>query len=119
VLSIGVLVHLILTGARAGRQELATMRALGFTRRQMRAALAWQATIVTTVPFVIAAVVGAAAGRAVWLFYGRRLSVAPATVLSWRPALGFFLVFVVAANIVGSIAARTAARQRAAALRTE
>lgn len=120
VLSIGVLIHLVLTGARTGRHELATLRALGFTRRQVRAAVAWQATILAAVPFAIAALIGAAAGRAVWLAYAGRLSVAPATVLAWQPVLGFLVLFLLAANVVGLIAARTASRyQAAAALRTE
>lgn len=120
VLSVGVLIHLVLTGVRARRHELATLRSLGFTRRQVRAAVAWQATILTAVPFAVAALIGAAAGRAVWLAYAERLSVAPATVLAWQPVLGFLVQFLMAANVVGLIAARTATRyQAAAALRTE
>ena len=119
VLSIGVLVHLVLTGARAGRRELAMLRAFGITRRQAGAVVAWQATFVTAIPFAFAALVGAAAGSTLWLAYAGRLNVAPATVWFWRPVLAFFLVFLVAAIVLGLFAARSAARHPASALRTE
>ncbi len=120
LLGLGVLMHLVLTGLRAGRHEVATLRALGFSTRQVRAAAAWQATIVTVVPFALGGVAGLVAGRLVWLSYADHLNVAPATVLAWRPIVGFLLLFLVVANVIGAVAAWRLSRQRPAVeLRTE
>ncbi len=120
VLAIGVLTHLVYTGVRAGRHELALLRALGFTRAQVVTTIAWQTTIAIAVPFVAAALIGAVLGRAAWLIYAERLAVAPETVVAWRPVVGFFLVFLVAANVLGVVIGRGARRRTPAdVLRTE
>jgi hypothetical protein len=120
VLGLGVLMHLVLTGLQAGRRELATLRALGFTTRQVRSSAAWQASVATVVPFVVGAIVGAVVGRRVWLAYADRLNVAPATVSGWRPIVGFFLAFLVLANVIGALAAWRAVRRRSSVeLRSE
>jgi|GEM_PF-1631481 len=119
VLAAGVLAHLVFSGVHARRHELATLRALGFTGRQVRTALACQATAVTIVPFAIAAVIGTVAGRTVWFIYAERLGVAPEAVVAWRPLAAVLGTFIVIANVVAA-AAGYAVRHRAAAdLRTE
>jgi hypothetical protein len=110
VLGLGVLMHLVLTGLRAGRRELATLRALGFTTRQVRSSAAWQASVATVVPYVVGAFVGVVVGRRVWLAYSDRLNVAPATVSAWRPIVGFFLALLALANLIGALAAWWALR---------
>lgn len=120
LLALGVLIHLVYTGVRAGRHELATLRALGFSRAQVITSIAWQTTIVVAAPFALAAVVGAAIGRVLWLIYAERLSVAPETVTGWRPIAAFFLVFLVIANVLGVVIGRRARRSPPSeVLRTE
>ena len=75
ILAAGVLVHLVATGVRARRLELATLRSLGFTPRQTHAAVAWQATTVVVVAIGIGSVIGVVAGRGVWSGYAERLVV--------------------------------------------
>lgn len=119
-LGAGVLAHLVLTGLRAGRRELATLRALGFTRRQVRSSAAWLASLVTALPYVVGAVVGAVVGRLVWLAYAERLHVAPASVTGWRPIAASFLVFLVVGNLFGALGAWRALRRRSSGeLRSE
>lgn len=120
VLAIGVLVHLVYTGVRAGRHDLATLRALGFSRAQVVTTIAWQTTIAVAVPFAAAAVLGMVAGRLVWLAYAERLGVAPETVVAWRPIAGFFVAFLVAANVIGVVIGHGARNSApAGVLRTE
>ena len=66
VLGVGSVAHLCVTAARRGRRDLAVAKALGFTRRQVRAVLAWQATIVIVVGLVAGIPLGLAAGRITW-----------------------------------------------------
>src|SRR5262249_51248191 len=82
-LASAVLIHLVLTRARVRRRELATLRALGFTRGQVRAALAWSATTVTLASLLLAALIGVVAGRFAWERYATGLDVVPEAALPW------------------------------------
>ena len=120
VLAIGVLVHLVYSGVRHGRRDLATLPALGFTGPQVASAIGWQTTIAAVAPFAVGAVGGAIAGRVVWLVYADRLGVAPETIVAWRPILGFLVAFLVVANLVGVVIGRGIRRRSPSlVLRTE
>ncbi|MEP6661207.1 MAG: FtsX-like permease family protein [Acidimicrobiales bacterium] len=120
VLGAAVLTHLVLTGVRARRNELATLRALGFTSRQVRATLAWGATTVTVLTLLVALPLGIIAGRAAWEAYARRIDIVPESVSPWWPLALVAGVAVVLANVVALAAARTGSRRSpAAALRAE
>ena len=120
VLGAGVLTHLVLTGLLAGRRQIATLRALGFTNRQVRSTATWQAALITAIPYAAGALVGVIVGRLVWLAYAESLHVAPASVTGWRPIAGFFLAFLAFGTAIGVLAAWRALRRRSSAdLRTE
>jgi putative ABC transport system permease protein len=120
VLSIGVLMHLVYAGVRAGRRDLATMRVLGFSRRQVIGAVAWQTSIVVGVPFAAGAIIGSITGRAVWLIYADRLGVAPDAVVAWGAIIGVSVAFMLAATAIGVVIGRRAhARSPAELLRAE
>ena len=104
ILAAGVLVHLVATGVRARRLELATLRSLGFTPRQTHAAVAWQATTVVVVAIGIASVIGVVAGRGVWSGYAERLVVAPEPVTPWLTLVVVGIAGFVLANIVSWLA---------------
>ena len=112
--------HALVTGVRRRRRELAILKTLGFTRRQVRTTLAWQATTVATVGLVIGIPVGIIAGELLWRHVASGLGVSTdspfpgATVLLIVPAV---LALV---NLVALLPARAAAQaQPAAALRTD
>ena len=46
LLATATVAHALVTTVRRRRQELAVLRSLGFTRRQTRVAIAWQATLI-------------------------------------------------------------------------
>ena len=120
ILGAGVLVHLVATGVRARRIELATLRSLGFTPGQVRSAMAWQATTVVVTAVGIATVVGVIAGRAVWRGYAERLVVAPEPVSPWLAIVAVALAGLVLGNVVTWVSAgRFARRPPSEALRTE
>lgn len=97
------------------RRDLALFKTLGFTRRQLAASVAWQATITVGVGTIVGLPLGIVAGRGLWDLFAHELdAVARPTV----PALSLLLVAVSAlllANVVALFPARIAARTRAAA----
>ncbi|MCU1457922.1 MAG: hypothetical protein JWL73_2014 [Actinomycetia bacterium] len=80
VLGLGLMTGLTLfvgTSVRDRRRELAVLRALGFSRRELRATVAWQAATTVGVGLVIGIPVGAVAGRFAWRAFADQLGVVP------------------------------------------
>ena len=120
LLAIGVVANLLLSSIRRRRRDFAILKTLGFRRRQLSAAVAWQATTLVGVALVIGLPIGTALGRWVWSTFARDLGV-PADA---HTPTGALLLAVPAALIVGNlIAAGPGALARrstpATALRTE
>lgn len=120
VIAAGTLAHTLMAGVRRRRRDLAILKTLGFVRRQVRAAVAWQATSLVVVALVCALPVGVAAGRWAWRVFADSLGIVPEPVV---PLLGVILVVpatVLVANLLAALPARSAAAvQPALALRTE
>jgi hypothetical protein len=118
-LSIGVLalltiVHLLLTSVRRRRRDLAVLRAIGFTRRQVRAAVAWQAASLTAVALVIGIPVGIVCGRLAWLTFAGQFGFRPVLNV---PAQSFAVLVAAALALAVAVAAvpgESAARPRPA-----
>jgi putative ABC transport system permease protein len=99
---------------------LAVLKTLGFTRRQVRTTVAWQASTVAAVGLVIGIPLGLLAGAFVWRRVADELGVSAA--LTW-PVVGVVMLVVAAVlsvNLVAAFPARRAARTRpAVVLRSE
>lgn len=120
LLAFATVAHALVTTVRRRRHDLAIMRSFGFTARQSRVAVAWQATLLAAAGVVIGVPLGVVAGRAVWR------SLAEAFPIVYAPPLALVAIVVVvpaAVAIVNAIAVgpgRAAARIRPAeALRVE
>ena len=114
--SVGAAAALGLTLAalvRKRRRDLAVLRTLGFTRRQLAATVAWQSSIAALVGVAVGVPAGVALGRQLWILFARSIHVVPhstvPTVLIAVVAGGALLVANAAAAIPGRIAARTSA----------
>jgi len=120
VLGVGTLAHLLVTAIRRRRRELALLKTLGFTRRGVRVAVAWQATTVVALALLIGLPLGIAAGRTVWVLFADDLGV---VAEPWLPVLAVALMVpltVLIANLVAAVPAWVAARTRpAVVLRSE
>ena len=121
-LALGVVIALGLTliaSVRRRRRDLALLKTLGFTTRQLAATVAWQASVIAVVAAIIGVPVGIAAGRQLWILFARNINAVP------QPTVPDSLILVVVAllilaNLVAAIPARIAARTPAAlVLRTE
>jgi hypothetical protein len=122
-LASGAMLALALTLAasvRRRRRDLALLKALGFTRGQLAAAVTWQASIAAGIGIVAGVPLGIALGRQLWTLFARNIDAVPAPTV---PVLSVVLVAVgalVFANLVAALPGRIAARTPAAlVLRTE
>ena len=120
VFGAATMVHLLLVSVARRRTEAGLLKVLGFVRRQVAAAVCWQATAVALVGIVVGAPVGIAAGRVLWRVFATNFGVVPVEVV--EPLLLAALVtgVLAAANVVAAIPALLAARSHPAELlRTE
>jgi putative ABC transport system permease protein len=105
---------------RARRRELAVLRTLGFTGRQLRRSVRVQATATTTATVLIGLPLGILAGQVAWRAFAEELGVQPSISLpGWSIAVAVvapLLIALAAAAVPGHWAARI---QPAAALRAE
>jgi ABC-type lipoprotein release transport system permease subunit len=120
VLAAATLAHLLVSSIRRRRRDLAVLKTLGFVPRQVRAAVAWQATTLGVVAAVLGIPLGIAAGRWAWLAFTHQLGIVPEPAVSLLVLLAMIPATLAVANIVALLPARAAARSKPAlVLRSE
>ncbi len=98
------------TPSPGGGDDLALLKALGFRRGQIRAAMAWDATTLAVVGLIVGIPSGLLVGRVAWRLVADGLGVAPVVT---TPALGVLLTIpgaIVLVNAAALLPARAAAR---------
>jgi len=110
----------LLAAVRRRRRELALLKTLGLTRRQVMAAVAWQASVILAIAGLAGVPLGVAAGHWAWAAFATSLGAVPVTVVPVLALLAGLVVLLVAGNLLaagpGAVAART---PPAAVLRAE
>jgi hypothetical protein len=112
-LAAGAIIALALTlvaSVRHRRRDLALLKTLGFTQRQLTSAVAWQATVAAVVGMVVGVPIGIVLGRELWILFARNLDAVPDPTV---PVLSVVLVALgalVFANLVAAIPGRIAGR---------
>ena len=110
----------VLTSVRRRRRELALLKTLGMTRRQLSAIVAWQTTLTLLIALVVGVPLGVAAGRWAWHGFAGSLGVVPVTVVPVLLLAAGCAAVILAGNLLASVPAAVAARTPAAGtLRTE
>jgi hypothetical protein len=71
------LLHLLLVSVARRRTETGLLKVLGFVRRQVAAAVCWQATTVALAGVAVGVPAGAAVGRLVWRVFATNFGVVP------------------------------------------
>jgi hypothetical protein len=95
---------------RRRRRDLALLKCIGFTRRQLLATVAWQASVAATVGIVVGLPLGIVLGRWSWTVFAREIYAVP------YPSVPVELVIIVAlgalvlANLVAIVPGLAAAR---------
>ena len=122
-LAVGAVLALGLTlvaSVRRRQRDLALLKTLGFTRRQLAATVAWQASVAVAIGTVVGVPVGIALGRILWGLFAHEIDAVPRPDV---PALAIALIALgglALANLVAAVPGRIAARTRTAVLlRTE
>ena len=115
-LALATLAQTLITSVRARRRDLAILKTLGFSRRQIRGLVAWQASTLMAVALAFGLPLGLLAGRWIWRAFAGGIAVVPRSTLSpwWFPAA--VVATLVLANLIAAIPARTAARTRPAVI---
>ena len=118
-LAVGAVFALGLTLAasvRRRRRDLALLKTLGFTRRQLAAAVSWQSSVAVVIGTAVGLPAGIIAGRLLWEAFARELHVVPAPTVPLAPLLLIVGLALVLANVVSAIPGRQAARTPTALL---
>jgi putative ABC transport system permease protein len=112
-LAVGAVTGLALTliaSVRARRRDLAMLRAFGFTRRQLAATIAWQATTDAVVGLVFGVPLGILLGRQLWTLFARSIYAVPHPSVSTISIVTVVAGTLVVANLVATWPGRRAAR---------
>ena len=102
----------ILASVRQRRAELALLKALGLTRRQVREVIVWQTSAILVIACVVGVPFGVAVGRWAWTSFASSLGVVPVTVIPGILLLAGFAVLLMAGNLLAAVPASIAARTR-------
>jgi ABC-type lipoprotein release transport system permease subunit len=106
-----VALGLVLTASvRRRRRELAMLRALGFTGRQLRTTIAWQATVAGVAGVVVGVPLGIVLGRWLWTLFARYINAVPEPTVPARTVIVVSLCALILVNVVAALPARIAAR---------
>jgi ABC-type lipoprotein release transport system permease subunit len=112
--------YALITSVRRRRRELAILKTLGFSRRQVRVAVAWQATTLATIGVIGGIPVGLLIGVQVWQRVAHSLGVESALRIPTPLLLAQIPIALVLVNLLAFFPARHAARTLPAeALRSE
>jgi ABC-type antimicrobial peptide transport system permease subunit len=76
VLAIGTLTHVLLTGVRRRRRDLAVLKTLGLLRSQILRLVSWQANALAAVALLLGLPLGVVAGRWAWALFAASSGVA-------------------------------------------
>jgi hypothetical protein len=112
-LAVGAVVALGLTliaSVRRRRRDLALLKTLGLTSRQLASVVAWQSSIAVLIGTVIGLPFGAAFGRVLWDTFAHEIDAVPAPA---TPGISIVLIglgALVLANVVAAVPGRIASR---------
>jgi hypothetical protein len=106
----------LIASVRRRRHDLALLKALGFTRRQLTAVVAWQSTVAVAIGSVVGVPLGIALGRRLWILFATEIHVVPEPTVPVSSLILVVLGALVLANAVAALPARIAARTPTALL---
>jgi hypothetical protein len=120
LLAVGTLAHVLLTGVRRRRRDLAVLKTLGCTRSQVHGMVAWEASALAAAALLAGIPLGVIAGRWAWAVFADATGVASQATVDLPLVLLAIPVTLLLANVIAAWPGWTAARLRpAAVLRAE
>ncbi len=90
LLAVGTLAHVLLTGVRRRRRDLAVLKTLGLLRSQLLQVVSWQATALAAAALLAGLPAGLLAGRQAWALFAGSAGAAgtadvPLPIVCWPP----------------------------------
>jgi len=120
VLAVGTLAHVLLTGVRRRRRDLAVLKTLGFTRGEVLRTVAWEASALAAAALAVGIPLGVIAGRVAWALFADATGIASQATVNVPLVLLAIPATLLLANVIAAWPGWAAARLRpAAVLRTE
>ena len=118
-LATGAVVALGLTlvaSVRRRRRDLALLKTLGFTKRQLASAIAWQSSTAVGIGAAVGVPLGILLGRFLWDLFAREIGAVPQPTVPTISVALIVLGGLILANVVAAIPGRVAARTPTALL---
>jgi ABC-type antimicrobial peptide transport system permease subunit len=106
----------LLASVRRRRRDLALLKALGFTQRQLAAAIAWQSSVAVAFGTIVGIPVGIVFGRFLWNLFAHEINAVPAPSVPAFTIVLIALGALVLANVVAALPGRIAGRTPTALL---
>jgi len=106
----------LVSSVRRRRTDLALLKSLGFTRRQLASAIAWQASIAVGIGCVIGIPLGLALGRFLWDLFVRQIYAVPHPTIPTASIVLIGVGALILANLVAAVPGRIAANTPTAQL---
>jgi hypothetical protein len=100
----------LVTSVRRRRRDLAILKTLGFTRRQLASAVAVQAGVASVIGCAIGIPAGVALGRALWNLFAGEISAVPYPTVPTGTIVVIGIVAIALAVVVATVPGRIAAR---------
>jgi MFS family permease len=120
VIALGLLVHVLVSSVRRRRRDLAVLKTLGFSRRQVSSVSAWQASTIAVLALLIGVPLGVILGSVLWRVFADQLGVAPDVSLPVVSLVVAVPATILLANLIAAVPALLAARTHpATVLRSE
>jgi predicted lysophospholipase L1 biosynthesis ABC-type transport system permease subunit len=112
LMAVAMLAHTQLSSIRRRRRDLAILKTLGFTKRQVSATVAWQASTLVTVSLVIGVPLGMAIGRWAWTLFAENLGVTSEPVVPFGQILLLIPAAIIFANLIALLPGLSAGRTK-------
>jgi ABC-type lipoprotein release transport system permease subunit len=112
-LAVGAVVALgltLITSVRRRRHDLALLKTLGFTKRQLASVIAWQASVAVGIGCVVGIPLGIALGRFLWDLFVNQINAVPDPTVPIVPIVLVAVAALVLANLVAALPGRNAGR---------
>ncbi len=101
---------------RRRRRDLALLKTLGFTRRQLGRVVAWESSVAVTIGTIVGIPLGIVLGRWLWDLFAHELDVISQPTIAAGTIVLVAVGALLLANLVAAIPARPAARTPTAVL---
>ena len=106
----------LVASVRRRRRDLAVLKTLGLSGRQLGTVIVWQSSVTVVIGTIIGVPLGIILGHVLWSGFADAINAVPVTIIPPLYVAAIAVGAVVLANVVAAVPARFAARTRTAAL---